>query len=651
MKRTLKYALTAVLGTVIIAPAMAQSNFPDVPETHWAYKELATLKANGLLVGYPDGLFRGGRPASRYEMAVAIHAAWSNLKGITDGLKTQIDELMAKLENAPSKADVDNLKAALEALQNEVNRIKAEDIASLRRLVDELSAELKALGANVDVMKKDIADLQDRVGKLEKKALPFNVTGDINFVVLGGYSGNRREFGVSLDGRPLGRGKTPGYAGAAVGVSRDLTVLHEAGITLTSNNETGPKFKSTFVVGNTFGAGSQTIGSTAFRNQSQTAVGASFGEGRNDIYFQEFNVNFDTNVAGLGFNAEVGRIGYQISPYLFKRADTTPYYANDRWDNGNWMIDGALLGFNFGSTKFHTVVGRVGTQEDTNGRVLQPLLAGAPFSPFQFAGRPAGTGGALNINTMLGLRINTPLGENGALNLAYLWLDSDRVFAAGRLHNGVDVYGADVNFKFAENFTFTGAYSKSDIRNGNRRTVKKHNEAWDLGLAYDTDRFGLSAAYRYLGARFYAPGDWGRIGYWYNPTDIEGFKATGYFGLAENLKLNASAEFYEGTGKIAGGFRSRDKINRYTIGLDYKWLENANVMLGYERVEWRVAGNDPRENWFNIGVGANLDDRTKFSFLWQISDYDAKRNAFYALPWGGNRGRGGLFTTQLSVKF
>src|SRR6476660_7142804 len=92
MNRTLKYALSAALSALIVVPALAQDNFPDVPESHWAYKDLARMKAEGLLVGYPDGLFRGGRPASRYELAVACHAVWANIKAITDGLKNPIQD-------------------------------------------------------------------------------------------------------------------------------------------------------------------------------------------------------------------------------------------------------------------------------------------------------------------------------------------------------------------------------------------------------------------------------------------------------------------------------------------------------------------------------------------------------------------------------
>lgn len=33
--------------------------FPDVPQSHWAYEAVNTLKDAGLLKGYPDGRFRG----------------------------------------------------------------------------------------------------------------------------------------------------------------------------------------------------------------------------------------------------------------------------------------------------------------------------------------------------------------------------------------------------------------------------------------------------------------------------------------------------------------------------------------------------------------------------------------------------------------
>src|SRR5690349_622331 len=96
MNKTFKLALGVVFTLGVVAGASAQDNFPDVQENHWAYDALATMKKNGLLVGYPDGLFRGSRPATRYEMAVAIHATYMHLKNITDSLQSQIDELKGR---------------------------------------------------------------------------------------------------------------------------------------------------------------------------------------------------------------------------------------------------------------------------------------------------------------------------------------------------------------------------------------------------------------------------------------------------------------------------------------------------------------------------------------------------------------------------
>ncbi|WP_201281472.1 S-layer homology domain-containing protein, partial [Staphylococcus aureus] len=69
MNRTVKYALSAALAAVFVVPAFAQSDtpFPDTKENHWAYEAVTRLKAEGILVGYPNGNFIGGRLATRYE--------------------------------------------------------------------------------------------------------------------------------------------------------------------------------------------------------------------------------------------------------------------------------------------------------------------------------------------------------------------------------------------------------------------------------------------------------------------------------------------------------------------------------------------------------------------------------------------------------
>ncbi len=44
LKRTYKYAHSAILTAAIVMPAFAQDNFPDVADNHWAFEALGTKK-------------------------------------------------------------------------------------------------------------------------------------------------------------------------------------------------------------------------------------------------------------------------------------------------------------------------------------------------------------------------------------------------------------------------------------------------------------------------------------------------------------------------------------------------------------------------------------------------------------------------------
>ncbi|MCH8275333.1 MAG: S-layer homology domain-containing protein [Armatimonadetes bacterium] len=139
MNRTLKLAFGAVLGSALFASASGQ-NFPDVPEYHWAYAALLNMKREGILVGYPDGLFRGGRPTSRYELASAINAAYLKLRGMVGGVTNQIDALNSQIDALKgyshdeylTASDLDSLRSALEQLRSDLNAMKGwgDDIAA-----------------------------------------------------------------------------------------------------------------------------------------------------------------------------------------------------------------------------------------------------------------------------------------------------------------------------------------------------------------------------------------------------------------------------------------------------------------------------------------------------------------------------------------
>ncbi len=652
MKRTLKYALSAVLVGAIVAPAFAQDNFPDVPANHWAFEALARLKKDGILVGYPDGLYRGGRPASRYELAAAVHAAYVNLKNQADGLSTQIQALNDKIGNgAVTKADLDNIKAALAALQSQVDGMKGwgDDIASLKKMAGEFQKELQSMGVDVEGLKKGLGDLGSRVSALEKRKLPVDISGGLDLLMLGGYS-TSGDFGITVDGRITGYGRGS-YDGQAVGITRDLTMMHEASLTLTGTNDTGPKWHGTVVMGNMLTTGSTETGNDGlpFPNQSQIAMDYSFNEGNEDVYLQDFAIKWDTSIMSLNMGVEAGRIGVKVSPLIFQRADVTPYFVNDRWDNGKYYFDGANVSLKFSSAKVNIFAGRDNPSEGgTVGfNTLQPLIA---FN----SGLITWTGG-LPINQQLGVTAGLPLGANGNLNLAYIWLSSNTVSGGA---NGVNVYGGDASFN-AGGFKLDGAYSKSDVVYNTHTIVNKKNDAYWVNVSRDFGKWGAKVGYRQINPFFGAPGDWGRVGIFWNPTDIKGITADAHLDISDSTKLVANGQFYTGTNN-GGSLGTSDKLNSIVVGLSHRMGTANTVDLGVESVtlsgpSFNVGSGNPFQRWYNIGFSHKISDNSMFRMLWQISDFDAKGGGTDPITNAGdiNPGvqKGGLLTTQLSVKF
>ncbi|MBQ3403092.1 MAG: S-layer homology domain-containing protein [Synergistaceae bacterium] len=120
-------ALLAIVAVAALAaPALSETNpFMDVPMNHWAYDAIGQLAAHGILSGYPDGLYKGKQPTTRYEMASAL---------------------------ARALAVVDMTKAS------------KQDVEMLKRLVVEFKDELEALGVRVDELDERVSVLENRLG-------------------------------------------------------------------------------------------------------------------------------------------------------------------------------------------------------------------------------------------------------------------------------------------------------------------------------------------------------------------------------------------------------------------------------------------------------------------------------------------------------
>ncbi|MBQ7592798.1 MAG: S-layer homology domain-containing protein [Synergistaceae bacterium] len=110
--KKLAVLLAVVSVAVLAAPALSATNpFMDVPMGHWAYDAISELYANDIMRGYEDGLFKGNRTATRYEMANAIARAlqvvdWSKAtKHEVDVLKELLLEFKKELDNLGVSVD------------------------------------------------------------------------------------------------------------------------------------------------------------------------------------------------------------------------------------------------------------------------------------------------------------------------------------------------------------------------------------------------------------------------------------------------------------------------------------------------------------------------------------------------------------------
>ena len=75
------------------------AEFPDVSRNHWAYQYISQLAGNGILVGYPDGTFKGDVKMTRYEFATMLYRALQNGAPIDENMKRALNEFGPELQN------------------------------------------------------------------------------------------------------------------------------------------------------------------------------------------------------------------------------------------------------------------------------------------------------------------------------------------------------------------------------------------------------------------------------------------------------------------------------------------------------------------------------------------------------------------------
>jgi len=637
------------------APA-ASGPFADVPADHWAYQSVDTLQKAGIVIGYPDGTYGGKRAMTRYEFAVAIA------------------RLMPLLNQSASNANYatkDDLAALRQDLEQKLQS-NSDAIEALRKLVDEFGPELTKLGQDVAAVKDRLDALEARVAAVEEEQRRVKFNGALNIIVRGNSTSKGPGF-IDQNGMAAGVGHDNGHILRDTDVFNDFVLGIKGKVSDTATANVKLDFGNYLsAIGNTAAPGLP-AGSGTFTSPSETTV-------------WEANLESPVNLGPLGgADLVAGRFGNQWTKYTLEQVDADVYTYLYQTDSGNIMTDGGKVNLNIGPAKVNAWAGKL----DMN-QFSQPF--GGPSVPGLFASGQTFPAGLLGVNTTTplvqgaGVRatfgniVGGTLGANfeqfgianppGVISPAPP-VDPNRL----RPYGVLSVYGLDFNGAFpvigglfGKALTLDASYtmaptgfnshSANDVSKGQRYTATDDQ----VGVTFGA--LSLKGGYQYVGPNFTAPGYWGRVGSWTNPSNVEGGVGSAKYVFSPKLTVTGDVESYKAAyGSTAKGgptgspLQGGDKLTHYQIGGAYGLTSAYDVDLGYEAVNWDLKNNSgtltaagkPTESFVTIGVGHTFNPNASFKLLYQIIQYKDKGTGFSPVPGGDFSGN--VAVGQFQVKF
>ena len=605
-----KVFFVVALIVALSLPVFAQE-FPDTPPDHWAYDAVQELANVGIIQGYPDGTFGGKRAMTRYEFAEAVAKAIPVIR-----------------EMVTSGGGVGPVGPAGVAGPAGPAGAGAEEIAALRKLVDEFRDELAALGVDVEALRRDVAALNERVTALEAEVARVRFTGEANLIAFGEVENNAPAF--DRDGRRL--------AAASTGTA----------------NANNPLANSSVLTDLDFGMKAKISDDINVNALINTGDYLSFAIGGvDDFTLANLYMDGAVKLGPLGAAQVVaGRFPFQLTPLTLKFVDPDSYTNVTILDNGDFILDGARASFNLGKVALTAFAAK---SDPFPGSLMNPaLLLNAGLSVDQLAGARA--------------VIGTPW--NGNLGLTYF--QTSQGSTVGR----AQIMGADINAVFGS-VGVAVEYGQSDPNDTLEvagisaiagKTIDDENTAWNAKLSWQPGKLGLGLGYTTIQGNYFAPGSWSRLGRAVNLRNVKGAVADASYALSSNLSLVAEGQFLSpdtdtvnsfvtgsqatSPGVSAGVSASDlDKITYLRAGVKYALTSANTVDFGWEQVNWEPnSGAETKERYISLGLGHTFNSNASMKLLYQIVAYDQGIAAMTPYGVAGDY-RGGKAAAQLQLKY
>ena len=667
--------LGLILGTphVSLAQAGAASGpFADVPADHWAYSAVDTLQKAGIVIGYPDGTYSGKRAMTRYEFAVAIARLLPLIKqpdlsgyATTEQLNALRDDINSKL--AANSSAIDALRALVNEFQPELQRL-GQDVAAIKTRLDADEARLAAVeeeqrrikinGALDLIARADRADTT--LGGIRQPFVDANGTQTgRNLAGFGGVLGN--------SGRILQQSDV--YHNFALDIRGKLTDTATAVVKVEFGNYL-PAVGNTSAIG--YSAGSFLPG---FTNSGGSLLpGTLTGADSIQTHLREAYVDTPLSLGPLGgTQVQVGRIPLQFSKYTLKQVDADVYTNLYETDSGNLIGDGGKIALKVGPVALQGFA----VKNDTIP-FAQPY-AGSQAGPgaFGFQFRPTGEiieNHAEGYTQSAGARAT--IGSPNSIQLSGTVVHAGLTQTAGvdptdpengQSYNKQTVYGADVNgalpFGKSIGLGVDASYNVSKNGGTSRNTGSNYRyQAQEEQLSAQLGGLNVKGGYQYVGPYYTAPGYWGKLGAWTNPTNVQGGIVAAKYALTPKLTLKADAQFYRaaygttanGLATISSPLQQDDRVRRYQFGVGYGLTSSNAVDLGYEDVRYDLknvngtltAAGKPEESYLTFGVGHSFNQNASLKLLYQVVKYNDKGTGFDPIDHDGNVAVG-----QFQIKF
>lgn len=199
--------LTSLLGLVVWAPLLAQEGArPEqtVPFDHWAYDACQQISKYGIIIGYPDGTWRGDRPMTRYEFAMA-------LSRLVDLFEAQTGRKLAGPQGPQGQQGPPGPPGEMgppgppgpagpKGPPGEPGQpgLDEEKVAALlNQLCREFKDELALIANDVGDLQNQVQDLDVRVDLLEETKPPVDIFGWIDYRI--GLQGTDFNFDNDFD--------------------------------------------------------------------------------------------------------------------------------------------------------------------------------------------------------------------------------------------------------------------------------------------------------------------------------------------------------------------------------------------------------------------------------------------------------------------